>query len=94
MNIEFKEQRYNCDDCSRETAYFKLGFGKNDFGVLLCESCFKAAIKLLLINTTISYPNEGLSCGCKPGSHPNHQNYLQGGAERDGTVCKLGWHNP
>lgn len=32
-----------------------------------------------------------MPCGCPFGSHPAKKNYLQGAAEREGTVCDLGW---
>lgn len=38
-------------------------------------------------------PDE-LPCECPNGAHPNHRNMLEGGAERDGRVCELGWPIP
>lgn len=30
-------------------------------------------------------------CSCPAGSHPQHRNYLEAAAERDGQICELGW---
>ncbi len=32
-----------------------------------------------------------LPCKCEEGSHPNHNNYSAGAAERNGRTCRLGW---
>lgn len=36
-------------------------------------------------------PASSLDCGCSADRHGNFRNMLEGAAERDGRVCKLGW---
>lgn len=46
----------------------------------------------LHLTAPVAHRPEGtMVCGCPNGSHPAHSNMLEGAAERDSRVCKLGW---